>query len=103
MNYIDDIPNFIDEFEFFLKDEFNIDFYVEDLVILLQSEDQLLSDIHFGNLRASLVLNELKANLEYHYNVKCNYDINALDTHFYVNGEAVTTIEDILKITDKSF
>ena len=99
MNYIDDIPDFVNEFESFLKDEFNVDFQVEDLVILLQAGDQLLSDVHFGNLKASLILNELKVHLEYYYSVKCEYYINALDTHFFINGEAITTIEDIITIT----
>ncbi len=93
--YIDDLPDHFDEFEDFLSTHFKINIDKEFLIYIVEMQ-QILQNIHYGNLRAEVVFDILKENLESEYGVECSFFINAIDTQFYINGDSVYSADDIL-------
>lgn len=49
---------------------------------------------HFGNIYQREVLTRIKAIIEPKFEVEIDFYINAKDTHLFVNGERITSVDD---------
>jgi len=70
-----------------------------DIIQRLQ-ESGISQATHFGNEHMTLLLCRICSKLK-KKNIEFSYFVNALDTHLYVNGNKISSLEDIRHLVDQ--